>query len=378
MEVEVEERESGIGRKKIRLAAALFLVLLAILTLAGNTLQALTLPRAYTAETQEGELAYEYKGTATAVPADVRELRNPAGWSAAKVLVKAGDAVTKGQLLVEYDSSEAAQQLEDSRSALKKLKLSMENLQLQYKQAAISEDETAIIGAKLAIETAKIDIFDLGRRIGQQEASMANNSRLLAPFDGIVLEVGAVEGMIGTGLADVRLMNAAGGFIAELAVPGAVAALLGQGEELELQLVSTESRTVNAAILSIETAASGQMDGGQGAAGTDAAISNIKLKLDDPELHGGEKLQANIRRTGGMSGILVPAEAVRNDLEGSYVYILEERQGPLGNAYYAVRTKVDVAGSNGTAMLVVSGLFAGQRIIIGSSEMIIDGARVRI
>jgi RND family efflux transporter MFP subunit len=372
-----EERIAGARKKWLRLAAGIFVAVLALLTLAGNTLQAMTLPKAYTAETQEGELTYEFRGTATVVPGEARELANPAGWKVVKVLVAKGESVAKGQPLVEYDDSEAEQGLADTRSALKKLELSMESLQHHYKLAYAGEDETARIGAKLAIETAKLDIADLKRRLEGQESAREKNRQLAAPFDGTVLEVGATEGTSGPGAADIVMSNGAKGFVAELAMPEMVADLLEPGEELELLLEGKDSRMVAGSILSVEATGS-QTGGGEGAGDGEGVLVKATVSLKDEKLRGGEKLHANLDMTGEGRGVLVPSDAVRRDLEGTYVYTLEERLGLLGNAYYIVRTPIVVSGSDEAATLVESGLFQAQKIVVGSSEPIMDGMRVRI
>ncbi|MDF2837187.1 MAG: efflux transporter, family, subunit [Paenibacillus sp.] len=363
--------------------------MLALLTLAGNTIQSMTLPKAYTAETQQGELAYEFRGTTTVIPSDVRELVNPAGWKVAKVLAEKGETVSKGQPLVLYDDAEAGQALADTRSALKKLELSIESLQHQYKLAYLGEDETARIGAKLAIETAKLDIADLKRRMEAQESVMEKSRQLIAPFDGTVLEVRATEGATGAGAADIVMSNGAEGFAAELAIPEDIAGLLEPGEELELLLEGGNSRMIAGTIISIE-ATGGQNGGGEGTSGGEDGFAKVKLTLKDGELQGeerlqdgeglqgGERLQVDLKLTGEKRGVLVPVDAVHHDLEGTYVYTLEERPGFLGNAYYTVRTPIVISGSNESATLVESGLFQAQKIVISSSEPIMNGMRVRI
>lgn len=377
-----EEKAVYAKKRKLRLAAGIFIGMLVLLTLAGNTLQALTLPKVYTVEASKGELVHAFQGTATVYPSEVKELVNPAGWKVAKVLVKKGETVEKGQTLIEYDDLEAKAQLEEQHSALKKLQMSMEGLEHSYKLAYMSEDESAKQSAKLAIESAKLDIADQKRRIERLESSSSEHRQLLAPFDGVVLDVLAEEGLGGTGSPDVRISNAARGFQADFFIPQLLAELLREGEELEATIDGENSRVLTGRVAEWSSTdfAAGYTDGGvagSNGGGQDAQTAAIKLLLNDKELRGGEKISLNLKRSKTSDSVLVPNDAVRRDLEGPYVYLLNEQQGPLGNAYYVMRVSIAIADANDTATAVSSGLFDKQRIILNSSEPLMDGTRVR-
>src|SRR5690606_12107336 len=124
---------------------------------------------------------YTYEGSATVRPAAERELTNPAGWQVLEVLVKVGDTVHKGQPLVRYDDSDAQDQLADLQSSLKKMKLSLELLKYNVKQALRGGDEGAVLSASSALETARLDIADQQRRIGKLQEEMAASRELTAP-----------------------------------------------------------------------------------------------------------------------------------------------------------------------------------------------------
>ncbi|REK74272.1 efflux RND transporter periplasmic adaptor subunit [Paenibacillus paeoniae] len=376
-----EEMAAQAKKRGIRITAGIFICLLVGFTLAGNTLQSLTLPKVYTVETSKGELVHAYQGTSVVYPSEVKELANPAGWKVEKVLVKKGEMVQKGQTLVEYNDSETKGQLQEQYSALKKQQMSMEGLEHNYKLAYISEDESAKQSAKLAIEAAKLDIADQKRRIERLESEASEHRRLSAPFDGLVLEVLAEEGFGGSGSPDVRLSNAARGFQAEFIIPQSLSELLLEGEELEITVDGEHSRTITGRLAewSAINSSIGESAGGIDSAGggQNAQTRAIKLLLDDQELRGGERVSLNLNRSKTSDSVLVPNEAIRKDLEGAYVYTLNEQQGPLGNAYYVVRVPIIIADANDTTTAVNSGLFAKQRVIISSSEPVVDGVRVR-
>ncbi|GJM81129.1 hypothetical protein HMSSN139_36250 [Paenibacillus sp. HMSSN-139] len=75
----------------------MFIGMLLIFTLLGNTLQGLTLPKVLTAEASPGELVHSFQGTAVLQYGAERDLANPEGWKAAKVLVRGRGQGSKGR-----------------------------------------------------------------------------------------------------------------------------------------------------------------------------------------------------------------------------------------------------------------------------------------
>ncbi|MNP13457.1 hypothetical protein D3C76_1057390 [compost metagenome] len=94
-------------------------------------------------------------------------------------------------------------------------------------------------------------------------------------------------------------------------------------------------------------------------------------------MRSGEKARITLAKSGNPGTLLIPNAVVREDDAGAFVYTVESREGPLGNAYFAVRTGIVVAGSNGHTTSVSGGLFDGQQVIVDSTDPIIEGVRVR-
>lgn len=378
-------------QRNIRLLAGLFIVLLVALTLGGNTIRALMLPKVITSVPTAGSLDYVYEGYATVRPAAERELTNPAGWTVLEVFAKVGDTVHKGQPLVRYDDSDAQDQLADLQSSLKKLQSSLGLLQYQLKQALRGDDEAAKLNAANALETAELDIGDQKRRIGKLQKEIEASRELKAPADGIVTAVGAIEGTSSADTPDIRLADTSEGYRIRLTVPGELASRLILGDALEsIALADDEdARRLSGTVSAIEEMPDGGADssGGNGF-GVDSGVDGhavppslltISLRDDEHGLQGGERVKVSIRRSDGKGGnlLLVPNEAVHRDSRGAYVYTIRAQQGPLGNSYYAAETRIETAGSNDYATAVSGGLFEQEEIIMDSSGLITDGTRVR-
>ncbi len=368
-------------QRQIRMISGLFVALLVICTLLGNTIQALTLPKVVTMQTTKGSLVHSYQGSATVRPEEERDLINPMNWDVEKLLVQVGDKVEKGQILVEYDDRDAVQQLADAQSTLKKLKLSMKQLEQQYIQAMQSEDETAKSSASSAIELAKIDIETQKAHIDRGKNDLEDQRHMIAPFAGVVTDVNAVVGLASSGEPDIRLSNSAKGFGFELQIPADIAALLKEGEALDVLLPGEKNQILAGSVASIEAGNGPSFEDGLTAAGgsqSPIATEKLTVALQDKSLQGGERVKVQILKSSNTEEILISNQAILEDNEGSYVYVVEERQGALGNAYYAARTPIKKSDSNGSTTAVSEGLFEQQQIIIVGDHAIMDGTRVRL
>ncbi|MCS7462899.1 hypothetical protein N0M98_22495 [Paenibacillus doosanensis] len=379
----MEEPNSLVRKRNIRLLAGLFVALLVALTLGGNTIRALSMPKVITTAPTAGSLDYSYEGTAIVRPAGEQDLTNPAGWKVLNVLVKVGDAVYKSQPLVQYDDSDAQDELAELQSALQKLQLSLPQLQYNVITAMKGEDEEAKLSAASALETTQLDIADQQRRIEKQQKKLAAGRELTAPVDGIVTAVGAVEGSDPSGKPDIRLSDSSKGFRIKLTVPNELASRFRAGDTLKsIFLEDSGKQPLAGTVAAIEegVGSAGDDAGANAASGVKTAPSSlltVSLHADDVPLQGGEQVKVSIRKSEGESLLLVPKEAVHYDSKGAFVYTISSEAGPLGNAYYAKLTRIETAGSNEYATAVKAGLFEQDEVIAANTGLLTSGTRVR-
>ncbi|MCK9861210.1 efflux RND transporter periplasmic adaptor subunit [Paenibacillus sp. ATY16] len=379
----MEERKSVSGKRKLRLLAGLFLILLAVCTLAGNTIRNLSLQKVYTQTASKGSVTHEFEGKATVQPGQTQALMNPAGWKVKRVLVKQGDKVAKGQKLIQYDGSEAMLQLDDMKTSLKKQQLSMNQLQTDYITAVTEGNESTLSAAKVALDSAKLDMASQVNHIQSLQKSIIDSQSVSAPFAGIVTEVNALAGSGPGGGPDIVLANASEGFKIQFQVPGDIARLLEIGETLDqLKIAGKDTEQLTGTITTIDNDVNGAVldtpDRGTLHANDSSSISGtVAVRLHDNQLIGGERVQVKIVKSNSEAILTLPNEAVHQDDQGAYVFTLESKEGPLGNAYYAVKKPIKVTDSNAYVTAVTEGLFEEQEVIVSSTGYLIDGARVR-
>lgn len=74
---------------------------------------------------------------------------------------------------------------------------------------------------------------------------------------------------------------------------------------------------------------------------------------------------------------VIPKSAVRTDSSGSFVYVVNSKNSPLGNRYYAEKVTVQVIASD-DIQAAVSGLYGNEYILTTSNKPIENGTQVRL
>ncbi|SDE14636.1 Multidrug efflux pump subunit AcrA (membrane-fusion protein) [Paenibacillus sp. UNCCL117] len=387
MEALINEEQQKTRKRNIAVIASLFFACLIALTLFGNTLVALTLPKVITEQPVSGTLDLTFQGTAILRSAIEVDLTNPGGLTTTKVLVKEGDAVRKGQILVQYDNSEAEQQIDAEQDVLKKTKLDLNRRFDEYKQVARGEDPDAIAAAQNGLESVKLDITAQEKRIRMLQTQMSAKEKLLAPFDGIVTAVNAIEGLPSTA-SDIRLFYTDKGLRFDIQVPIELAVGLTEGESLKVRTIGKKSRLLQGQIMKIEASTtpneSDKPTNGPPTSSTSSGESptvretnRLLVSLHDESLHDGDRVQVELSKTVGKETLIISSKAVRQDRNGAYVFALESTSGPLGNVYYASKRPVTVSGANEQQTAISGDFLEKANIILESSEPLEDGQRVR-
>ncbi|MNI36456.1 Macrolide export protein MacA [compost metagenome] len=375
------ERNKQSRQTKIKILASMFFGLLIVFTLFSNTLLTLTLPKVATEIAKKGPMSYMFKGSGVVKPRESIDLTQNEGWKVQKVHVKKGDKVAKGQLLVSYDSTEAQWQIEEAQASLMMLQLAAEDLQSTFKETMQDDHQMDIKKAKNALESNKIDQSIQIKLIDRLQSKLATNSKLIAPFEGLILSVNTREGLTSNSAgADIRMTNESSGFEFELQIPAQVAEKMKIDDKLNVSLEDDPTLQLEGQIVDIQNSKSA-------AGGSDMEPNHVKnpspqkevhIALQDEKLKGGEQAQVNVLQSSKADMLLISHQAIHEDQDGSYVFTIEERSGPLGNAFYAIKNYVTVTEDNGKVSAISQGLFDQSQVIVESSEPLHDGSRIRI
>lgn len=385
MEVQRGELMDAKKKRRIQIAAGLFAALLIILTLFSNTIMTMNLPKVRTEQPQNGRLMQRITGGGILQPKESVRMTNPAGRNVKNVLVKRGDAVTKGQVLATFDTRLAARSLEDEQARLAQLKLVQEQSQDQFVSAQRQGEEWASRQAKRDMEAARLNISIQERRILSLQEELERGKEIKAPYDGIVLEANDAEGLTGAKEELVAVIaNRSKGFLLSLNVSSDQASLLTIGEQLQLVVKGSEMQVVEGEIAEIgESVVAAGVPSAAGVAsqGSDVLAGTARrvvISVLDDSLKGGEEASVLLERPSGQESVLISNGAIHEDRMGKYVYVLKESRSPLGNTYSVRKTAITTGGSNGKETAVLQGLSIVDQAIVESGEPLQEGDQVRI
>lgn len=423
-----DTKTTEIRKKKILKAGQIFLVIIILLTFTSKSIRNLTLPKVSTMDAKSGSLIVEI--ATDGIINAVKRVEHFIDFSATVKEVKAslGDWVVKGDTILALDKEPLELDLVKKEIALKRLKLqydnamagNVEDLLYTYEQkikeaetelSKIEEDvkikeqlynEGAIAKREFDNATSQLDLAklrlenannELEKQIEKSDREKENREReielmkldissaeieieelkkmissctVTATSDGIIKEINFKEGMVTNNSKPLYILDSPDkGFEATITINSEESQYLKIGDSVQVFLKSGSSGAINGEIKSIKDDEN-----------TDKKL--VTVGLEDQNLRGGEVVEVYIKKPIGSYNYLVPRQALRTDEKGKFVFILEERQGPLGKEYYVVRNGVTEGDSDNNNVGIFSGLVGGERIIVRSSKPISEGSQVTL
>ncbi|MBM7563978.1 efflux RND transporter periplasmic adaptor subunit [Paenibacillus sacheonensis] len=365
-------------RRMLRWALGLFIGGLLVLTYLSNTIQGLALPKVTVKSPSMGSLDLSVNEEGYLQAAYSAPLLPLGNWEVVKVHVEKGDRVKQGDPIVTFDTYATERSLEDekTRYAQQQIKLSqlINELKPLLQQGA---DDAAVDRQKQAIESQKLEMSIAGRRIDDLQKQIRDGQVLRAPFAGIVTSLTAEEGTTASPGQQVCLLASdASGYVLSIAATGDAASSLQIGREVDVEIDDSSARRLKGTIASIEDA-SGQGEGGAAGSG-DSGAKSVKIDVRGDGLKPGLKAAVYIDQQSERPGFKIPASALEADDEGTYVFALTVKEGPLGSSYFVKKTYVDTGETNDDTAVVLNGLLPDERIVTEASEPLGDGDRVRL
>lgn len=358
-------------KRNIRIAAALFFGLMLLMTFFSNTFQQLTYPKVRTVKPVYQQLSYLIEGEGTLTPRAIESVYDNSGWKVGLIEAEVGDEVKKGQRLLTLDTTEARNALLDAEAQYKQMQLRLEVLQTAYKAAGHDQSSEAnLLQARAEMESLKLDIQIQDRKLSGMREALRKQEFVVAPLDGIVTEVNAALGVpTAAGQPVVQIADQSQGLGWTLAVANEQVRGLKVGEEVELYVNGNRQDLIRAIVADIKDAE---------ATANAAAGKQLSFQVTATDLKGGEAVGIHWERKLGQAMAMVPKEVVHSDAQGHFVYIMEERKGPLGNQFTIGKRYVTLGEADERNQAILDGLVGDDKIVTESSEPVNEGDLVRM
>jgi len=309
-----------------------------------------------------------------------------------RVQVDQGDRVVAGQLLAELDPVDLGPRAEAARSAAARARQSAQASQAQvaeadsrarlaqvnseryqalYRQNFVAKEmadsrrhETAAADAALA--AARANAVAAQREIGRAEADLRGIEQvrqslaLVSPIDGVVTAREAEPGTtVVAGQAVLRLVDPTQLWVrARVDQARAEGVQLGQAADIVLRSVPGASLPGKVVRIDLQSDAL-----------TEERIINVAFDPAPAQLYLGELAEVTIRLPGAKGVLSVPRAALTQHQGTPGVWRIEQGRARFHPVQPGVQTAERVQ--------IVSGLAAGDRLIVYSAKQLDDGVRVR-
>jgi RND family efflux transporter MFP subunit len=286
-----------------------------------------------------------------------------------------GDSVSKGAVLAHIRATEYQDKVRQATSEVEAAQAAAVKAQLDFDRASRLYEAQSLTKPELEAARAQHDGTQAQLRAAQAQTAEAQvslgDTTLVAPFAGDIVKKSVELGsFVGPGspafaLASTDVVKIVVG------VPDTVVQSIKVGQPVDVAIDAFPSRTFHARISRISSAA-------------DTTTRNFDVEVAIPNrdhllkvgmigslqlAHGEEASEKHV------SSLLAPLSAIVQANDGKYgVFVISKSSA----GDIASLRSVEIGAVNGTDVIVVSGLSAGERIITTGANLLKDGQRVEV
>lgn len=423
-----DDKKIEIRKKKILKVGQIFFIMIIILTFTSKSIHNLTLPKVNVQNVRSGSLTVEIVGEGIVKAKERIEYYVDFQIPVKDVMVSVGEHVKKGDVILALDKESLEFDLTKKEIELRKLMLQQEKAMMRnlsnntntyeqriqeleanlakiekeltiYQQlfnaGAISRKElndkkTEFDIEKMKYENVKNEV-KVQKEIAMKEKEALNkemeimkldilrlkmeieeikrrieSSAVTAPTNGVIKEINFKEGMIVNNTMPLYVLDSPNkGFEIEVVLNSEDCLYLQHEDEGQVFIRNQENSVLTGKIKAIKnTERTGK--------------KIVVIEINNTGLTGGEWAEVYINKAIGPYEYIIPRQALREDEQGKFVYVIQEKEGPLGREYYAIRKAITTRDSDNRYIGVISGLLGDERIIVSSSKLLHDGSEVVI
>jgi len=269
--------------------------------------------------------------------------------------------------------NESAQSAGDNEEYLNNLKVSLVDAENALKSAQEEQEQLLKdISSELALSDKNDKIADTQRELAKLKSEYAQleaetvGATVVAPVEGTVISVSKTAGETTSPQEEIALIQVTGkGMTVSFSVTNEQASKVKVGDIAELQNAWYYEDVM-------------------------ITLSKIKPDTEDPgkrklleftvegSVQNGEQLALTVGERSAEYDLVVPNSAVREDKNGKFILIIEEKATPFGNRYKAKRVDVEVMASDETKSALSADLQGYEYVITTSNQPVETGDQVRL
>lgn len=337
-----------------------FFAAMALLTVIARAADSLLIANVKVEQVRRGALSHEASSEGVVEATSAQMVWAMPGLRIARVLVRGGAHVSKGDALIELDSENLSDQLTEARVSYNKL--GNERAQLELDELG-EEDQKAVKQHKLKLEALDLDVEQARVKVNRLGALRSDGSIIRAPASGVVTALNAQAGRETGSEALMQLANTADGLTLTCKITREEARHVSEGDMAQV----TPPGKRNPERAQVESVSEADENGS-----VEAVIA-----LPEEGFTIGMRLTVKFTRKTDSYQTIVPLAALRGDSTGDYVLVLRNKTSVLGDTQVAERVAVSVEDKDNTRAAVQGGILDGDLIITAWDKVVSAGDRVR-
>ena len=269
--------------------------------------------------------------------------------------VKAGDRVSKGQILARVDDAGMSQQLASAENQYSLAKTTFDRQKNLWDKK---------IGSEIQFLQAQTQMISAQKAVAQIKAQLSKTV-IRAPFTGTIDEVFAEKGQVvaPSQLGLMRIVNLGNMFVSTT-VPESYIGKLKMGDLVDVYLTSL-GKTYKGKVRQVGNFIN-----------PNNRSFGIEVSLPNPDnlLRPNQVAKLKITDYTNKNAIVVPTGVIQKDGTGSnYVYVVQESNGKTGTAKKVI---VEIGKSSENVTEIVSGLSANDIIVVEGVNSISNGMKL--
>jgi len=303
----------------------------------------------------------QFEASGTVKAKNVAQLAARISGTVSEIHAREGDRVQRGSLLVTLAALESTAGATGAAHAVKEALARKKLADVTYARFARLYEEQAVTGQELDTRRAERDMADQSlaraREAARAAAAVAGYTRITAPMSGVVTVKMVDPGSTVFPGMPIMTIEEEGRYRLELAVPESLQGKVALGASVPVFLDGSGGSLTGTVIEIVPT--------------VDPVSRTFTVKLDIPArgLHSGQFGRA-LLPVGQKQGLLVPKTAVLERGQLTFVWVVDD-----GNIARMRLVKPGTVMAN--RIEILAGLSAGERIVVGGTEKVTDGARVK-
>lgn len=296
------------------------------------------------------------------------------GGTVAAPVAKVGDSVAKGAVIAHLDPKDLELKVKEAEAALARAEAEARNAAASYERVrGLYENQNASLSdldrARAADESARAQVVST-----RNQLELARRQRsyavLAAPEACRVAATYVDENENVAAGQRVALITCGEEMEVRVTVPEAVIGRIRAGAPATVRCDALPRRSFRGRVTEVGVAATGD---------TPAYPVTVGLTETDPAIRPGMACEAEVAVGGNGNEIRVPAAAVAEDRQGSFVFVLETAEDGTGAGTGTVhRRPVTVGDLSDLGVAVPEGLSDGDRVVTAGVSRLSDGQRVRV